>query len=105
MSGIQDQIDNKREKKSRKITSERKFFRKGTRECSWGWANPELLRNVITVWAERGGALRFGKTSDGGAYAIGVYGDGEPYTVYIEPGEDINDWLQEFIGWASEGIS
>lgn len=35
-----------------------------------------------------GGALRIGMTRDWGAMAIGVYGDGEPYTEYLRPGDD-----------------
>jgi len=56
---------------------------------------PELLQHVIATVAHTGGALRLGYTRDGGAYAVGIYGDGEPYTEYIRPSEDINRYLAE----------
>lgn len=42
-----------------------------------------------------GGALRFGYSRDGGAYAVGIYGDGEPYTEFVRPGEDMDSFLEE----------
>jgi hypothetical protein len=49
----------------------------------------------VTV-ALAGGALRLGYTADGGAYAIGVYGDGpEAYTEYIRPSENLDKVLSE----------
>lgn len=78
---------------------ERKFEKRlksrGTTSGSADWknCNPELLVDTIATIALHGGALRFGYTRDGGAYAIGVYGDGSPYTVYVKPGEVIDDYL------------
>ncbi len=59
--------------------------------------DPSLLLRVVTLVASTGGALRFGYTSDGGAYAVGVYGDGDPYTDYIKPSEDINVYLKDLL--------
>lgn len=71
-------------------------FRQQTRETAdWLNADAELLRNVVAAVAYTGGAIRFGYTSDGGAYSIGLYGDGQPYTVYVRPSEDINQALRE----------
>lgn len=39
------------------------------------------------------GAIRIGLSRDGGALAIGIYGDGEPYTEYIEPNADIDEYF------------
>lgn len=58
--------------------------------ADWQNVDTTILVWAICVVALAGGALRFGYTRDGGAYAIGVYGDGEPYTEYIKPGEDVN---------------
>jgi hypothetical protein len=44
-----------------------------------------------------GGALRLGYTRDGGAYAVGVYGDGTPFTEYIPPSDDIEVYLKGII--------
>lgn len=48
-----------------------------------------------------GGALRVGVTRDGGAWAFGVYGLGEPYTEYVRPGESLTDYF-EGLGTAFE---
>lgn len=53
-----------------------------------------VLVDTIQTVAIAGGALRFGYTRDGGAFAIGVYGDGEPYTVYCTPSEDVDSVLR-----------
>jgi hypothetical protein len=52
----------------------------------------ELIESIAVA----GGAIRLGKTRDGGAYAIGVYGDGDqPYTDYLKPNESVIDYLSE----------
>jgi len=58
-------------------------------------ADAEMMRYCITAVAAAGGALRLGYTRDGGAYAIGVYGDGEPYTDYVRPNESIDEYFRE----------
>jgi hypothetical protein len=57
--------------------------------------DPNVLRDTVSAVTLRGGALRFGYTRDGGAYALGIYGLGDPYTEYIRPSEDIEAFLQE----------
>lgn len=64
--------------------------------ADWSLADAALLVRLIVNVAGCGGAVRFGYTSDGGAYAIGFYGDGEPYTEYIRPSQDIDAALQAF---------
>jgi hypothetical protein len=63
--------------------------------ASWIQANGEMLAYCVAAVAQRGGALRLGYTRDGGAFSVGVYGDGEPYTEYVSPKEDINEFLRE----------
>lgn len=60
---------------------------------SWGDVNPGTLRELISVASQRGGAVRFGLTRDGGAYAIGVYYGNDYWTDYVRPGEDITQYL------------
>ena len=62
--------------------------------ADWGSVNAEVIRAAIAAVSRIGGALRFGYTRDGGAYAVGVMGDGEPYTEYIGPGGDVEDVLK-----------
>jgi hypothetical protein len=58
--------------------------------ADWAGADAIALRDAICAAAIVGGALRFGYSRDGGAYAIGIYGDGEPYTEFVKPIEDID---------------
>lgn len=69
------------------------FNRRGGVTADWANATAENLRTAIQSASARHGALRFGYTSDGGAYSIGIYGDGEPYTEYIRPSDDIDQFL------------
>lgn len=53
--------------------------------------------SLATVLANAGGALRIGKTRDGGALALGVY-YGEDYgTEYVRPNEDIGEAVDEIL--------
>lgn len=61
---------------------------------SYRKVNTGVLVDTIQTVAIAGGALRLGFTRDGGAYAIGVYGDGDPYTVYCSPSESIDSVLR-----------
>lgn len=61
--------------------------------ADWGSVNGEILGKAVAAIAQLGGALRLGYTRDGGAYAIGIYGDGEPFTEYVPPSEDIESYL------------
>jgi len=61
----------------------------------WQSADCEKLKRAICAASIVGGALRFGYSRDGGAYAIGIYGDGEPYTVFVKPAEDIDTYLDD----------
>ena len=55
--------------------------------------NAEVLYRLIHTILQHGGALRIGATRDGGAWAIGIYGYGEPWTEYCRGNEDVNDYL------------
>ena len=86
-----------------KRTESRNRRRRGTTStargaANWMLADPEMLQYTVTAVAQKGGALRLGYTRDGGAYAIGVYGDGEPYTEYVSPAEDLNEHLRGIAG-------
>lgn len=79
-------------------TKDRKFNRNAQKDqtANWGMVDPIVIQTTIEVVTRGGGALRFGYTADGGAYALGVYGDGEkPYTEYIRPSEDVEAVLKE----------
>jgi len=61
---------------------------------SWRDVDPGVLIDTIQTVALAGGAIRLGYTRDGGAIAIGVYGDGDPYTVYVSPRDNLADTLR-----------
>jgi len=82
-------------KKIEKQVSSRRVRRVEYEAADWGAVNATAIRDAIAMVSIRGGALRFGYTSDGGAFAIGVYGDGDPYTEYLRPGESAEDYLAE----------
>lgn len=65
--------------------------------ADWASADADLLKRAIEVASAAGGAVRFGYTRDLGAYSVGIYGDGDPYTVTRSPGENIDNTLQDII--------
>lgn len=77
--------------------SRRRKARGKQEKADWLTVPGELLQAAIATVANHGGALRFGYTRDGGAYAIGVLGDGEPYTEYLRPSDDIQGYFEEMI--------
>ena len=66
-----------------------------TGKADWALANPEKILDVIQIISSKGGAIRFGYTRDGGAYAIGLYMGGQGDTVYVRPSEDIDRYLSD----------
>lgn len=71
--------------------------------ADWATVDAELLRRAIAVVGHRGGALRLGYTRDGGSYAVGILGDGDPYTEYVRPSDDMAAYLEGIIDdWTDE---
>lgn len=83
------------------VKSEQRATRRRNRGSSdaaeWGDANAEAILTLISAVAKHGFAIRFGYTRDGGAFAIGIVGDGEPFTEYCRPNEDIDQFVAGFI--------
>lgn len=73
-----------------------------SKKADWETADAEQLRTTIAIVAKVGGALRLGYSRDGGAYAVGVYGDGDPYTLYHPPEDDIDALLAKIENAFSE---
>lgn len=68
---------------------------RGAEVADWGTVSADLLSKVVEAYTRRDRAIRFGYTPDGGAYAIGIYGvESKPYTEYIRPSEDVEQYLQ-----------
>lgn len=83
------------EKKPKKDGSPRKR-RKTEDVADWHGIDGDLLRTLIATVTSHGGAIRFGYSRDGGAYSVGVYGDGKPFTEHRGCTEDIVGWLESF---------
>lgn len=72
-------------------------------QADWALANPLALQTLIAAVTAQGGAVRFGYSRDGGAYSLGILGDGDPYTEWIRPHEDVNAVLAEITrSWTGE---
>lgn len=82
----------------------RRRQRRGTGEiASWATVDPAKIVQAIDAVTTAGGAIRFGYTTQGGAYAIGFLGDGEPYTDYVRPSDDMTEYLDGVIdAWKAE---
>src|SRR6185503_18868443 len=71
-------------------------YRGRTEPADWAGVESEAIRTAIAALGSIGGALRFGYTRDGGAYAIGVYGlETKPSTDYLRPGDDVSAYLYQ----------
>lgn len=80
---------------AKRSPQKRRYSRTTTAVADWATIDAEAIRTAIATVAAVGGALRFGYTSDGGAYAVGIYGDGDPYTEYVRPHESVEDVLAD----------
>lgn len=63
--------------------------------ADWKSVDANALVDCICTAASTGGALRLGYSRDGGAYAVGIYGDGEPYTEFCKPSEDVDSFIAD----------
>ncbi len=63
--------------------------------AAWSGVSANAIANAISTAADHGGAIRFGYTRDGGAFAIGIYGLGDPYTEYLRPDDDVEGFLAQ----------
>lgn len=66
-------------------------------DADWTAVEPGPLRALIGAITATGGAVRFGYTKDGGAFSLGVYGDGKPYTEFLPGSGDVEAWIEGFI--------
>jgi len=85
------------DRRAAKAESKRRVSYGQGNTADWASANPALIVSAIAAVSFAGGAIRFGYTRDGGAYAIGILGDGEPYTEYVRPSESIDEYLAALV--------
>lgn len=65
--------------------------------ADWVGVDIDLLQQVIATITATGGAVRFGYTRDGGAYSVGIYGDGKPFTEFCPADADVEGWIKGII--------
>lgn len=75
----------------------RRENRGATEGADWADADVAKLSTAVCAVTQHGYAIRFGYTRDGGAFAIGILGDGEPFTKFIRPTEGIDEFLDTLI--------
>lgn len=75
----------------------RRENRGATEGADWAEASPDKLAQAIRSVTQHGFAIRLGYTRDGGAFAIGILGDGEPFTKFVRSSEGIDEYLAEII--------
>lgn len=85
----------KKDSNGNPLRGSRRFALQNDGTADWETVNASNLVRAIAAASLTGGALRFGYTRDGGAYSVGVYGDGEPYTLYVKPNEDLDKFLSD----------
>lgn len=86
---------NGNQKSGRVVRGRRHDFSARRGKCDYRELDGEKLLECIQIVGQAGGAVRLGFTRDGGAFAIGVYGDGEaPYTDYITDVQTLKDYLE-----------
>lgn len=88
MSALGDKSINDRDRK-------RQFRQKASSNADWQQVDAATIQRCIATVAKTGGALRFGYSRDGGVFAVGVLGDGQPYTLWERDPEVMSETLQE----------
>ncbi len=92
---------NKKER-SRKASSSR---RRAVAKADWTEADGSAIANLVEVVTKYEGAVRFGLSRDGGAYAVGLYDGGDSWTEYLGGNEDVSEWIQELADRFSGGVN
>lgn len=65
----------------------------------------DVIAGLVIAVTGQGGAVRFGVSRDGTALAVGILGDGDPYTEWFRPSDDIEKGLIEMAAaWNGEAI-
>lgn len=88
--------DPKRDRHSNSIQQRREERRRSRGQASvadWGAADPGRIVSLISTVTAQNGLCSFGYTRDLGAYTLTVILDGERYTDYCRPTEDIDSFL------------
>lgn len=91
-----DQNGRRKASKGNAANSGKRKRRTSDFEADWSAVNGQLLQQVIANVTSDGGAIRFGYSRDGGTYAVGIYGDGKPFTEFCGDPKNVDEWLEGF---------
>lgn len=95
MAQVERQRENARDQRAKARAEKIKTRRSGRTAVDvqhFPW--PEFVGVLATILAE-GGAVRIGLTRDGGAWAFGLYGLGDPLTLYLNSNDDPFEFLEQ----------
>jgi len=67
------------------------------KKINWDEVPDVVVIQLITAATAAGGAVRFGGSRDGGVLALGVYGDGDPYTEWFHDAEEFLEFAHDLI--------
>jgi len=91
--------DNTRTRSSNNSLQQRREERRKSRGknsvCDWANADPQRIVALIQAVTAQNGLCSFGYTRDAGAYTLTVILDGERYTDYCRPTEDVDSFLDD----------
>lgn len=90
MKGAIEMADKKNPKRDEPIRRRRQ----NDAVADWASVEPDRIIKVICAVTSTEGAIRFGYSRDGGAYSIGIYGDGKPFTEFCPATGDVDTWLE-----------
>jgi len=65
--------------------------------ADWSQADSDQILSLIANVGSRSGAIRFGYTRDGGAYAVGIYLDDDNATFYCKPSDDLGKFIGDLL--------
>lgn len=70
---------------------------------TWSSVDPNIIAGLVLAVTSAGGAVRFGLSRDGTALSVGILGDGQPYTEWFRPTDDVEkDLLEMASRWNGE---
>lgn len=102
--GMNDRKDDEKANKRAKAKEGRSRRAANGGQVDWrefGWTATAALTMALS---DAGGAIRIGRTRDGGAWAIGIYLGDDYATEYIRPAEDFGEAIREIAeAWCPDG--
>lgn len=104
MAQVERRVENGKAAKREVAKQKRSRRAEQNGEVDWSELDWSALTALLIEIVDAGGALRIGRTRDGGAWAIGVYLDNDYATEYIQSKEVFSEALGEIAAaWLSDG--